>query len=120
MVNIYMLPFVKPAMVRAVFPDEADDIKDYTDACRVAVEHMDVDEKVTNILVAHQFVTGAVRSESEENVGGLDNVDVSVFDSFDYVALGIYMDRRRWAGRPSDTVEHRLSIHSLRLSIRNL
>ena len=75
MVNIYMLPFVKPA-------------KDYTDACRVAVEHMDVDEKVTNILVAHQFVTGAVRSESEENVGGLDNVDVSVFDSFDYVALG--------------------------------
>lgn len=88
MVNIYMLPFVKPAMVRAVFPDEADDIKDYTDACCVAVEHMDVDEKVTNILVAHQFVTGAVRSESEENVGGLDNVDVSVFDSFDYVALG--------------------------------
>ena len=77
MVNIYMLPFVKPAMVRAVFPDEADDIKDYTDACRVAVEHMDVDEKVTNILVVHQFVTGAVRSESEENVGGLDNVDVS-------------------------------------------
>ncbi len=88
MANIYMLPFVKPAMVRAVFPDEADYIKDYTDACRVAVEHMDVDEKVTNILVAHQFVTGAVRSESEENVGGLDNVDVSVFDSFDYVALG--------------------------------
>lgn len=88
MVNIYMLPFVKPAMVRAVFPDEADYIKDYTDACRVAVEHMDVDEKVTNVLVAHQFVTGAVRSESEENVGGLDNVDVSVFDSFDYVALG--------------------------------
>ena len=88
MVNIYMLPFVKPAMVRAVFPDEADYIKDYTDACRVAVEHMDVDEKVTNILAAHQFVTGAVRSESEENVGGLDNVDVSVFDSFDYVALG--------------------------------
>ena len=35
MVNIYMLPFVKPAMVRAVFPDEAEDIKDYTDACRV-------------------------------------------------------------------------------------
>lgn len=88
MVNIYMLPFVKPAMVRAVFPDEADYIKDYTDACRVAVEHMDVDEKVTNILVAHQFVTGAVRSESEENVGGLDSVDVSVFNSFDYVALG--------------------------------
>ncbi len=98
MVNIYMLPFVKPAMVRAVFPDEADDIKDYTDACRVAVEHMDIDEKATNILVAHQFVTGAVRSESEENVGGLDNVDVSVFDSFDYVALG-HIHRPQKVGR---------------------
>ena len=98
MVNIYMLPFVKPATVRAVFPDEAEEIKDYTDACSVAVEHMDIDEKATNILVAHQFVTGAVRSESEENVGGLDNVDVSVFDSFDYVALG-HIHRPQKVGR---------------------
>ena len=97
-VNIYMLPFVKPATVRAVFPDEAEEIKDYTDACSVAVEHMDIDEKATNILVAHQFVTGAVRSESEENVGGLDNVDVSVFDSFDYVALG-HIHRPQKVGR---------------------
>ena len=37
----------------------------------------------------HQFVTGAVRSESEEiSVGGSDNVDASVFADFDYVALG--------------------------------
>ena len=87
-VKIYMLPFVKPATVRSVFPDEADGIVDYTDACRAAIEHMDVDVAETNILVAHQFVTGAERSESEENVGGLDNVDVSVFAPFDYVALG--------------------------------
>ncbi len=87
-VKIYMLPFVKPATVRAVFPDEADGIVDYTDACRVAIGHMGVDEAETNILVAHQFVTGAERSKSEENVGGLDNVDVSVFEPFDYVALG--------------------------------
>ena len=87
-VKIYMLPFVKPATVRSVFTDEADGIVDYTDACRVAIEHMDVDVAETNILVAHQFVTGAERSESEENVGGLDNVDVSVFAPFDYVALG--------------------------------
>ena len=87
-VKIHMLPFVKPATVRAVFPKEADEIGDYTDACRVAIEHMEIDESETNILVAHQFVTGAERSESEENVGGLDNVDVSVFEPFDYVALG--------------------------------
>ena len=87
-VKIHMLPFVKPATVRAVFPEEAGEIGDYTDACRVAIEHMEIDESETNILVAHQFVTGAERSESEENVGGLDNVDVSVFEPFDYVALG--------------------------------
>ncbi len=85
--NIYLLPFIKPAVVRSIFPEE--EIADYTDACRVAIEHMDVNPDEINILVAHQFVTGAARCESEEVVvGGLDNVDASVFDSFDYVALG--------------------------------
>ncbi len=86
-VNIYMLPFVKPAVVKSFFPDE--EINDYTDACRVAISHMNVDESERNIIIAHQFVTGATRCESEEvSVGGLDNVDASVFGPFDYVALG--------------------------------
>ena len=84
-VNIYMLPFVKPANVRAFYPEE--EIQDYTDAVRVALSGIDTSTR--NILVAHQFVTGAERCESEEiTVGGLDNVDVAVFDGFDYVALG--------------------------------
>ncbi|MBQ4415788.1 MAG: exonuclease SbcCD subunit D [Methanomicrobium sp.] len=92
-VNIHMLPFVKPVTVRGIFADE--EINDYTDACRVAISHMDLDKSdkscksAKNILIAHQFVTGAVRCDSEEvSVGGLDNVDASVFDDFDYVALG--------------------------------
>lgn len=86
-VHIYLLPFIKPATVRPLFPDA--EIETYTDACRTAVEHMGVDPSARNILVAHQFVTGAVRCESEEVVvGGLDNVDASVFDAFDYAALG--------------------------------
>ena len=53
------------------------------------MDHMNVDPNKRNVLVAHQFVTGAFRCDSEEVlVGGLDNVDVSVFDAFDYVALG--------------------------------
>ena len=56
---------------------------------RTAVEHMEIDPSVRNVLAAHQFVTGAARCESEEIlVGGLDNVDAAVFDGFDYVALG--------------------------------
>lgn len=86
-VRVYLLPFVKPAVVRHVFEEE--EIGSYQDAVRVAVEHMEIDPAVRNVLVAHQFVTGAARCESEEIlVGGLDNVDVTVFDRFDYVALG--------------------------------
>lgn len=86
-VNIYMLPFVKPAHVRSVFPEE--NTESYTEAIRTAVSHMDIREGERNILMTHQFVTGAARSDSEDiSVGGSDNVDGSVFDVFDYVALG--------------------------------
>ena len=88
-VNIYMLPFVKPVNVRAVFPDDADGIVSYTDAVKHAIEAMDVDETARNILVTHQFITGGMTCESEDiMVGGADNVDAEVFDGFDYVALG--------------------------------
>ncbi len=86
-VNIYMLPFIKPAHVKSVYPKE--DIVSYTDAVKVAVEKMNIDTNARNILVTHQFVTGASRTESEEiSVGGSDNVDVSAFGGFDYVAMG--------------------------------
>ena len=86
-VNFWLLPFIKPAHVKRYFPDEA--IESYTDACRVAVAHMGVDTRERNVLLTHQFVTGAVTCESEElSVGGSDNVDASVFAGFDYVALG--------------------------------
>ena len=86
-VRVYLLPFVKPAHVRRYFPER--EIGSYTDGVRTAIEAMEVDENVRNVLVTHQFVTGATRCDSEEcSVGGSDNVDVSVFDSFDYVALG--------------------------------
>lgn len=86
-VNIYMLPFIKPIHVRKAYPEA--EIESYTDAVRVAIEHMEVDENERNIIITHQFVSGADRSESEDlAVGGSDNVDVGVFDVFDYVALG--------------------------------
>lgn len=86
-VNFYMLPFVKPSNVRRFFEDE--EINTYTDAVRVAVSHMNVNKKARNVIITHQFITGAQRSESETiAVGGTDNVDSYVFDDFDYVALG--------------------------------
>lgn len=86
-VHFWLLPFIKPAHVRRYYPDEG--IESYTDACRVAVEHMHIDPSARNVLLTHQFVTGASRCESEEiSVGGSDNVDAAVFEAFDYVALG--------------------------------
>ena len=86
-VSFYMLPFVKPANVRRFFEDT--EITSYTDAMRCVIESMGIDTGKRNVLITHQFVTGASRTESEEvSVGGTDNVDVSVFGDFDYVALG--------------------------------
>lgn len=105
-VNIYMLPFIKPVNVRRYFPDE--DIATYTDAMRLAVNQMNIDTSNRNILITHQFVTGALRSDSEDiSVGGSDNIDVSVFECFDYTALGhihrpqnIGSERVRYCGTP--------------------
>ena len=85
-VRVYLLPFLRPSVVRRFHEGEAEP---WTEALRLAVEAMDIDSAVRNVLVAHQFVTGAERSESEEvSVGGADNVDAAVFAAFDYVALG--------------------------------
>ncbi len=88
-VDFYMLPFIKPIVVRRFFEDESERIETYTDAIRTAIENMNIDQRKRNILIAHQFVTGSEKAGSEElSVGGSDNVDKSVFDPFDYVALG--------------------------------
>ena len=85
-VNVYMLPFVKPAHVRRFSEEE---VATYTDAVNYAVSRMNINPADRNVLITHQFVTGASRSESEEiSVGGTDNVDACVFAPFDYVALG--------------------------------
>lgn len=157
--NIYLLPFIKPAVVRhalegltdtdadfmqeEVLSDAAEKEKpskvlprscyetekssevlsescyetekpskvspeSYHDAVKIAIERMNVDTSKRNILIAHQFVTGAGRCDSEEvSVGGLDNVESEVFDAFDYVALGhihspqfIKRETLRYCGTP--------------------
>ncbi|MDR1765446.1 MAG: exonuclease subunit SbcD, partial [Lachnospiraceae bacterium] len=72
-VAIYLMPFLKPAQVRRFHPDEK--IETWTDAVRAAIRHMDIDGRRRNVLLSHQFVTGAVTCESEEiSVGGTDSV----------------------------------------------
>lgn len=85
--NIYMLPFIKPAVVRRFF--EEIEIQSYTDAVEVAIKNMNVDNSSRNIIITHQFVAGAERSESEDiSVGGTNSISADIFNLFDYVALG--------------------------------
>lgn len=105
-VDFWLLPFLKPAHLRRFYPEEA--INSYTDAVGAAIAHMNIDPSRRNVLLCHQFVTGAATCESEEiTVGGTDNVDATVFDGFDYVALGhlhgpqnVGSSRIRYCGTP--------------------
>ena len=127
-VRIYMLPFFKPQAARRF---HGEGIESYTDAMRLAIEAMNVDTSVRNILVAHQLVTGSSRCESEEiSVGGTEDVDISVFEDFDYVALGHIhgaqncgSERVRYCGTPLkysfSEIKHRKSVTIVELGAKN-
>lgn len=108
-VNIFLLPFIKPVDVkRTLTVDEAEQITSYHAAVKAALERLSLDKSARNVLVAHQFVTGAQTCGSEMvNVGGLDNIGAEVFAGFDYVALGhihspqnVGSERLRYCGTP--------------------
>ena len=106
--NIYMLPFVKPIEVKQFFKEDLEN--NYNTAINkiIVKEKIDVEER--NIILVHQFVTAGTvepeRTESEVlSLGGIENVDVSNFECFDYVAIGhvhrpqkIGRDTARYAG----------------------
>ena len=104
--DVYLLPFLKPAMVRHVWPDEP--IESYNDALACVLRHCAPDPGHRSVLVAHQFVTGAQTAGSEAvNVGGVDNIGAEVFAAFDYTALGhihraqnVGSERVRYSGTP--------------------
>ena len=98
-INVYLLPFIKPATVKNIYKEA--EIKDYDDALEYVLSQEKIDETKRNVIVSHKFVTGAMRSESEEvSVGGLDNVSVENYEAFDYVALG-HIHRAQQMGRES-------------------
>lgn len=119
-IYLYMLPFIKPATVKLLFENE--DISSYDDAVQVAIDEMEIDSQNRNILMAHQFVTGAEQCDSEElSVGGTENISVEWLEEFDYVALGhihraqkIKKETIRYSGTPLkysfSEVSHRKSV----------
>lgn len=89
--NIYMLPFIKPVEIKRFYPDEI--IDTYEDAIKCILKHSSINKNESNIIMVHQFVTSlgedVIRSDSESiSLGGIDNIDVTLFKDFDYVAMG--------------------------------
>lgn len=92
-VNFYLLPFLKPGYVRNLFEEGV--VTDYESAVRAVLDREQIDYGQRNVLLSHQFYTNGGQQpqlcDSEQSVitvGGLDNIDVSVVEKFDYVALG--------------------------------
>ena len=105
-VNFFLLPFIRPSDVKKYYP--MSDQASFNEAVKTVIDRIDIDPEEINILIAHQYITGSVTSESEDSyIGGLDNVDSNIFDKFDYVALGhlhrpqfVNNERIRYSGSP--------------------
>lgn len=132
-INIYMLPFIKPSEVKKYFLN--DKIDSYNDAVSCIINNTEIDTNVRNIIMVHQFVTGSginvIRSDSESiSLGGIDNIDVSLFEKFDYVAMGhihrgqkLVKDTIRYAGSPLkysfSEVNHKKCVPIIEFSEKN-
>lgn len=98
-IYIWLLPYLRPAQVRRFFPQRQ--IETTQQAVQAVLESSEIPQDGTNVLLMHQFLAGADVCDSEElSVGGLDQVDASMVDAFDYVALG-HLHRPQSVGRES-------------------
>ncbi|MCR4744066.1 MAG: exonuclease SbcCD subunit D [Lachnospiraceae bacterium] len=110
-INFYLLPFVKASQVKHYFPDE--EIESYEDAVRTVINSAEINKEERNVIIAHQFVAGrggeitlgGSENPAVMNVGLVEQIGYSVFDDFDYAALGhihkaqkIGRDEVRYAG----------------------
>lgn len=96
-VNFYLLPFVKPSMVKSIVgSDENGNNLSYDAIIHKLIEREEIDEKERNILVSHQFylpmgtdAANVERMDSEiRTVGNIDEVKADILEKFDYAALG--------------------------------
>lgn len=88
--EVFLLPWVTEEKVRSLYPEER--ISDLTGAYQVLTNRMR--ERFSpgkkHIVVSHAFITNAETSTSDRaaEIGFATQVSASVFDGFDYVALG--------------------------------
>ena len=105
---IHLLPFLRPAVVRHALPERAEEVSYAADAVRIALEQDAVDGNERNVLLAHQFVTGAKRCEAEElQVGDLVRSRWNSLKSLIMWHWDTSTVRRKWEGRRCVTADRR-------------
>lgn len=103
-VCFWLMPFIHPDAVRPFFPDEA--ISSANDAVRLVLQEAEVDPSCRNVILSHQFIAGSTFDDRDQKaVGTLDNVDPSLYDAFDYAALG-HIHRAQNVGRADGTMRY--------------
>ena len=96
-VNFYLLPFVRPSMVKQLTGvDENGNNLSYDETLRRLIGREEIDLSQRNVIVSHQFylpagthVEDVERMDSEiRTVGNIDQVSAEILEPFDYAALG--------------------------------
>lgn len=92
-VDFYLLPFLKPGYLRPLLPEGS--AFSYEEAVRFLLSREKIDSGRRNVILSHQFyMAGQSEPETCDSevavamAGGLDRIDISVLDAFDYAALG--------------------------------
>lgn len=108
--DIYLLPWISTEKVRAIFPEESKNVETMEDAYRLVLDKYreSFDKNHKHILLSHAFITNADTSTSDRaaEIGHATMVSASVFEGFDYVALGHLhgpqqiTNRIRYSGTP--------------------
>lgn len=110
-VTFWLMPYIFPKIVSDEKVLNQPELTTYDTAARALLEAQNIDRTACNILVAHQNVLAnglaPEHSASETIIGGIGEIDYSVFDAFDYVALGhihnaqkVGRDAIRYSGCP--------------------
>ena len=95
--NFYLLPFVRPSMVKQLTGvDENGNNLSYDETLRRLIGREEIDLSQRNVIVSHQFylpagthVEDVERMDSEiRTVGNIDQVSAEILEQFDYAALG--------------------------------
>ena len=98
-VDVYMLPFIKPAHVRRFYETETEQIQSYTDAMQTALSHLPLDHTHRNVLITHQFVTDPSAPNPKRSPSAVPTTSTLPYSHRLIMLLSDISTRRRTAGR---------------------